>query len=73
VNRRDLTIVSRGKGDSVTRHITVHRTQNSLQIALDLVEALVKDHGAVVTDVDLDPSGMGTFTVRVPCRSGGAA
>ena len=62
-----------GDGAYVIGRIVVQCGQSSLQIALAVVEALVKDHHGLVTDVDLDPAGNGTFTVRVPSPSAARA
>ena len=40
--------------------------QSPLEFALSVVERLVKDLGAVVTEVDLGPDGTGTLTLEIP-------
>jgi hypothetical protein len=45
--------------------IPVPARQSSLEIALAVIECLVKDHGAVLTEADVRSDGMGTFKLRI--------
>jgi hypothetical protein len=40
-----------------------------LEVALDILECLVKEHGAVVTGTDLGPDGTGSYTIHVPAAA----
>jgi hypothetical protein len=48
--------------------VPVPAGQSSLTVALAMVECLVKDHGAVVTETDVRPDGLSSITVQIPER-----
>jgi hypothetical protein len=66
VGRMDTKAVRVSHGGEVIADIPVGRGQSCLGIALQLVEALVKDCSGMVTEVNLNPAGEGTFMVRLP-------
>ena len=39
-----------------------------LEVGLALVERLVKEHYAVVAEVDVGPDGTGTYVLSIPAR-----
>lgn len=45
--------------------IPVPSGHSSLEVALAVVDHLVEDYGAVVTETDIHPDGMGSLTLRI--------
>ena len=45
--------------------ILVATGRSSLEVPPGLVECLVKEYGNVLTGTDIQPNGMGTFTIRI--------
>lgn len=46
--------------------VPVPSGHSSLELALAIVESLVKNHGAVVTGTDIRAQGVGSITMRIP-------
>jgi hypothetical protein len=54
-----------GSGGS-SYDIAVPPGHSTLEVALAVLERVVKDHHGVVTEADIGPDGTGSFLVRVP-------
>ena len=58
--------VRAGRGGARRFTLRIRREVPPLELALDVVGRVVREYSAVVTDVDLQPSGHVTIVLRMP-------